>query len=329
MVRLRNIEESAIQLFIRVFGSLLARIIQYMGRTGYGTAKCIEKKVLPVSIHFYQPIPDIDALEKSGVWGNVSELQGIVFQPQQYLDRLMELGIKFSGECSWPNKSTGDPRQFFLDNHCFSYGCAAPLHSIIRDIKPKRIIEIGSGNSSKIIAAALGLNHHEGCDSDYTIIDPYASNETMNISPDFRVLKMQVESVPLHEFEALRENDILFIDSSHVCKIGSDVNYEILEILPRLNKGVYIHFHDIPMPYEYDKVYSTNPSFRMFWTESYLLQAFMICNRDFEIILPMAYLQTNYLEDLKKAFPHSLEACFGWSSGSFWIKRVQDNTITL
>ena len=115
---------------------------------------------------------------------------------------------------------------------------------------------------------------------------------------------------------------ILFIDSSHVCKMGSDVNFEILEILPSLNTGVYVHFHDINLPYEYPKIYATNPNFRMFWTESYLLQAFLTCNNEYQIVLPMDYLQRHYLDDLKNSFPASTKTEFGWVSGSFWIKRI-------
>lgn len=163
------------------------------------------------------------------------------------------------------------------------------------------------------------MQNHE---TKYTIIDPYSSLDITQFPINTNIMLQPVELVNLEIFESLEENDILFIDSSHVCKTGSDVNFEILEILPILKKGVLIHFHDIPMPFEYPNVYATNPDFRVFWTESYLLQAFLICNNDFQIELSMSYLQANFLEDLKIAFPHSLKADFGWVSGSIWIRRV-------
>jgi hypothetical protein len=121
-------------------------------------------------------------------------------------------------------------------------------------------------------------------------------------------------------FERLEENDILFIDSSHSVKIGSDVNFLYLEVLPRLKPGVVVHIHDIPMPYEYTKTYATNPAFRMFWTESYLLQAFLIYNSEFEVLLSMAYLQGSHPDLYREAFP-SFDPEADTGSGSIWIRR--------
>jgi hypothetical protein len=135
-------------------------------------------------------------------------------------------------------------------------------------------------------------------------------------------MKQQIETTDISIFKELSANDILFIDSSHVCKIGSDVNFEILEVLPILNPGVFIHFHDIALPYEYPKIYATNPEFRVFWTESYLLQAFLSCNHDFEIVLPVAYIQSVYQSDFRRIFDKGNNAAL-WHSGSFWIKRVK------
>ena len=297
-------------------------IMQKMAVTGKSTDKCLQHGFLPVPIQFYQPIPDIEELEKRGVWDKVSSLKGIYFEPGEYLDFIRQLSIEYANECTWPNDPSENPMQFHLHNGCFSYGCAAPLHCIIRHNKPKRIIEIGSGNSSKVINSAIILNSQQGHDTIYTIIDPYSNLDDKNFYPNTIVIRKPVELMDPEFFESLGENDILFIDSSHVCKMGSDVNFEILEVLPSLKKGVYIHFHDVDLPYEYAKIYSTNPAFRVFWTESYLLQAFLACNKDFKIVLPMRYLQSTHGDDLKEFFPESAKTDFGFVSGSFWITRI-------
>jgi hypothetical protein len=128
-------------------------------------------------------------------------------------------------------------------------------------------------------------------------------------------------------FDQLGNGDILFIDSGHVVRTGGDVNYLIVDVLPRLASGVIIHFHDINLPRDYPKVYATNPKFRMFWTEAYLLQAFLSCNSQFEIILPMAFLMENHMDRFRTAFPLFDPEMHKHRSGSFWIRRVQNQNL--
>ena len=104
-------------------------------------------------------------------------------------------------------------------------------------------------------------------------------------------------------------------------KIGSDVNFLILEVLPRLKPGVIIHFHDIPMPWEYAEVYARDPASRFFWNESYLLQAFLAFNNCFEVLLSMGFLQTEYMDEFCAAFP-KFKLAENWAnSGSLWMRR--------
>ena len=320
-----SLKKRLLKIFPIIFRPFLIPIMKRIALTGEGTENCLKHGFLPVAVHFYQPIPDIFDLERRNVWDRISKMRGIKFEPEKYIEFLKQLGSKFAGECDWPNEPSNNLNDFHLHNGCFSYGCAAPLHCIIRQFKPKRVVEIGSGNSSKIIAGAIKINSVQNHETEYTIVDPYTSLEQKNFPRKTNIIRTQVELLDLSLFESLEENDVLFIDSSHVCKIGSDVNFEILDILPLLKKGVFIHFHDINLPYEYPKIYATNPSFRVFWTESYLLQAFLICNHDFEICLPMDFLQHNYLKILTETFPLSSKTNFGWVSGSFWIKRVSES----
>jgi hypothetical protein len=299
-------------------------MVKHMATTGQGTNECLEIGCLPMKVHFYSPIPDIKDLESRKIWEKKSELPGIDFRPREQLTLLEELGHEFGSECDWPLTPTAIPTQFYLKNNSFSYGCASALHTMIRHFKPQHFIEIGSGNSSKIISKALEMNEEEDPSRtpEYIIVDPYPSKMiSTQLSCVSRVVKEKVECVDLKLFDILGENDILFVDSGHTVRTGSDVNLMILEVLPRLRPGVIVHFHDINLPYEYLKSYFTNPQFRMFWTEAYLLQAFLTFNRDFEILLAMNYLQTDHMSDYCKAFPRfKLED--NWAnSGSFWIRR--------
>jgi hypothetical protein len=279
-------------------------IVHYMASTGEGTNECMDKGCLPVLAHYYQPIPDLKDLEARKIWDKVSELRGVDWNPPRFIENLRELAV-YSDECDWPNDPTENPMDFYLNNNCFSYGCAATLYSMIRKNKPKHIIEVGSGNSSRVIASALRVNMAEEnmYKPQYIIIDPYSNLDVSLFPEGTELFKQRVETLDPSYFQLLNANDILFIDSSHVCKIGSDVNFEILEVLPSLNRDVYIHFHDISLPYEYPKIYATNPSFRMFWTESYLLQAFLSNNPNYEILLPMGYIQVRYGNEFRTMFP--------------------------
>jgi hypothetical protein len=317
------------KIFSKIFAKLfnikrwLPKQIYNVALTGELSEQCLEEGALPMLVHYYSPVPDIKDLKARQVWSKRSDLPGIDFRSQFQIDLVKELGKEYGDECAWPENQTNDKREFFTHNGGFSYGCAAVLQTMIRKFKPKNIIEIGSGNSSKIIADALSLNKKESNEKfNYVVIDPYPSDTTRKkIKEITHLIDKRVELVDFKEFEILKENDILFIDSSHTVKIGGDVNFLYLEVLPRLNPGVIVHVHDIPMPYEYSITYATNPTFRMFWTESYLLQAFLTYNSAFEIMLAMSTMQTEHMDVFCDAF-QKFDLAKNWSnSGSFWIRR--------
>jgi len=293
-------------------------LVSYMAESGAGTDKCLDAGVFPMQVHFYQPIPDIKNLERRNVWQKVSELNGIAWEPDKFIANMREIAL-FQPEKSWARELPENSMEFCLENSSFSYICASFLYGMIRKKQPKRIIEIGSGNSSKVILKALADNGD--CKIKYTIIDPYCAFEENKFAPfNAEIMRVPVEETDISLFKELKENDILFIDSSHTVRIGGDVNFEILDILPILASGVIVHFHDIAMPYEYEKIYATNPKFRVFWTESYLLQAFLAFNSQYEILLPAIYLCREKLEIVKECFPGIIKP-IDWSSSSFWIRR--------
>lgn len=294
-------------------------VFKKIAELGYGSNLCLKYGFLPVPVHFYSAIPDVEELKQRKIWDKKSHLPGIDFNKKEQIALLKELGANFGDECEWPLDRTKDATSFYINNSSFGYGCAAGLYTIIRKFKPKNIIEIGSGNSSRIVRQALKKNDRS---SQYTIIDPYPGKDIYHnkIKPN-RLIKEKVELVDPIIFKKLKANDILFIDSSHSVKIGSDVNYLFLEVLPILNPGVIIHIHDINLPYEYPKEYAQNEYFRQFWTEQYLLQAFLACNNDYKVLLGMNYLMTDHLKVFKKAFKNYDSSIHKQVSGGFWIQR--------
>lgn len=310
----KTLKVSLFRLFVRL---VIAPIIRFMAYMGEGTESCLKLKCLPMPINYYSPIPDIEALKRRMVWENRSPMHGRDFRPEDQLQLLAEIGRACGKECDWPVKEPKGKGSFYSANGRFSYGRAATLHCMIPYFKTRRIIEVGSGFSSLVISEALKMN---GEPFSHTVIDPFP-HEFVNSLPVF-LIRNQVEVIAPSTFEQLQENDILFIDSSHSVKTGSDVNFLILDILPTITPGVLIHFHDVCLPYGYPEVYHTNPRSRVFWTEAYLLQALLAFNKSFKVLLAMNFIMQDCLEYFRNAFLLANEERERMKSGSFWIRKV-------
>lgn len=190
---------------------------------------------------------------------------------------------------------------------------------MIRHFKPRRIIEIGSGTSTGVSAMTIQKNHQEtGIEASLIAIEQHPEQQLIDGFPGLSELRqIPVQDVPLAEFERLGENDILFIDSSHMLKTGSDVQYEFLEIIPRLRKGVVVHVHDIFFPYDYPRFFPMEWS--MFWNEAYLLQAFLAFNPAFEVLWSSSYLHHYHPSALQQAFSrHDPQKAI---PSSLWMQR--------
>jgi len=263
--------------------------------------------------HFYDPIPDTSQLPDR-LWERPSEMIGIDQNIESQAALLEE--IAGSGLKEYQAIGTEGPASAFAGID------GAMLYSLIRKLKPRRMIEIGSGASTLLSLRALQHNRAENPadQGEFTAIEPYPSETVREaLRGKGTLIEEKVENLPLALFEALGENDILFIDSSHSVKIGSDVLYEILEILPRLKKGVHIHIHDIFLPYHYPKDWVKGR--KIFWTEQYLLQSFLACNQDFEILWSPGSMAHRMPERLAAHFPgydHEREP-----AGSFWMRRCR------
>lgn len=299
----------------------LARHVKFMADTGAGTEACLAKGALPLPVHFYSPVPDLADLDARGVFARRSQLGGIEMDMPAQVRRLTDLGRQFGQECSWPHEPANE-QTYATSASGFSYGCASALHMLLRANRPRRIIEVGSGWSSRVIASAIRQNAAGGAPvCRYTIVDPYPGDATRKLPGVSDVLPQRVETLPESFFDDLDEGDVLFVDSGHTVRIGGDVNFLILDILPRLKPGVLVHFHDIALPYEYDRGYIANPAFRVLWTEAYMLQAFLAFNSAFEVLLSMNALMLDHAAEVRAALPAYDPSVHREISHSFWIRR--------
>jgi len=251
--------------------------------------------ILPV--HYYSPIPDTRILRKRPeLWLSELPLDGLDLNINEQKHLVEEIYHLFHEEyMALPLERTNDPTQYHLNNGSFGFMSGQMHYGMIRHFKPKKIIEVGSGYSTLVSLAALRKNAAEGHQCDFITIDPYPTSFITKDTPGIKQLLIKkVEDIDVTFFDQLSENDILFIDSSHTVKLGGDVNFLILEALPRLKKGVIIHIHDIHFPYEYFKSYALEN--HLFWQEQYLVQAFLAYNKAFKILWCASYMHYKYPE---------------------------------
>lgn len=288
---------------LRLLARLTAPVLSVMARTGIGSADYLKHGVLPVPLHYYQPVFDPESIP-AAVWERRSDLPGIDFDPDGQL-ALLERLAAFAGECDWPERAS-DSEGYYWQNSSFGFSSACLLHCIVRHLRPHGVLEVGAGMSTRLLTAALQANEDEsGRRGRILSVDPY-QHAGAGASPDDRceLLAEEVQSVPLERFTALQAGDLLFIDSSHVVRTGGDVNFLYLDVLPRLAPGVVVHVHDVQLPYEYHRGYSAaTHSARLYWTEQYMLQAFLALNSRFTVLLAGYWLHREHPERFAEVFP--------------------------
>jgi predicted O-methyltransferase YrrM len=271
--------------------------------------------------HYYQPIPDTRTLSDRH-FERQSEMVGINMNESMQLSLLSKFGQLYKSEYdAFPKEPTQVQHEFYLNNRTFASVDAEMLYCMIRHLKPKRVYEIGSGFSTCLAAQAILENKVEGAgDCELVAIEPYPNEIIAKGFPGLsKLMKQKLEDIPFTIFSALSENDILFIDSSHILKMGSDVQYEYLELLPRINPGVIVHVHDIFLPAEYPKEWMLKH--QRFWNEQYVLQAFLSFNESFEVLWGSSFMHLKHPKELQQAFT-SYDPQTAWP-GSFWMQRVK------
>jgi predicted O-methyltransferase YrrM len=268
-------------------------------------------------VHFYEPIPDTRML-KPALWSTPSECVGVVWRDADQVQLLEQFAENLRHEYeAFPLSNAAG---YYVDNPLYSTVDGEILYCMIRTLKPGRIIEIGSGFSTLLAAEASRENQRQDPERrcELIAIDPFPKDELKNkIVRRASLVQKPVQDVPLSLFADLQANDILFIDSTHIATIGSDVCYEILEILPRLKRGVAVQFHDIFLPWQYPS-HLIDDHF-VFWNEQYLLHAFLAFNDEFEIMWSSNFMDTEHPELLDSAFSRYVPG--ETRASSLWIRR--------
>jgi len=313
----------------KIFYSNLRRIFLIAQRLG----------VHIIPNHYYYPVPDTRFLTKK-VFSYQTEHIGIDLNEEAQLELLSIFQSKYKEEYDrFPRYPTNIPYQYYTTNGNFKSVDGEILYCIIRHFKPQKIIEIGSGYSTFCSAEAILKNQEENKNykCELISIEPYPNRTLQDGFPGLsELIPKKLQEVPLNIFKTLTENDILFIDSSHIVNIGNDVQYEFLEILPRLNKGVFVHIHDIFLPAEYPSEWALN-LFR-FYNEQYLLQSFLTFNDNFKVFWAGKFMHLKHQDKLEKAFdslkkdklylnnlklsPYKDRWPIEWPA-SFWINKIK------
>lgn len=282
--------------------------------------------------HYYWPVPDLHDLE-AREWPDNSNLVGFDLNLEKQLQWVRQLTARYRSEWSFSDRPTGFT-EYHYNNGLFEAVDAEMAYSFVRHFKPSKIIEVGGGFSTRILAAALKANRVAGeKDGELITIEPFPSPGLRAIT---NLISTRIQDVDLDLFLSLQDGDILFLDSSHVVSVGSDVVREYLEILPRLQPGVIVHVHDIFLPSDYprDAVLSN----LCFWSEQYLLQAFLTFNPQFEVLWGSSAMQHHHPDVLLESFPRWDHSYRGMRKGvrqflptrdrdrvwpsSFWMRRL-------
>jgi Methyltransferase domain len=249
-------------------------------------------------VHFYFPVPDLSRLEKNFWPGGPGE-SVLEFDIPAQLNRL-QAWHEFAAE--WNFEKAAEAYEFHINNGFFETVDAEIAYSLVRERKPRTILEVGGGNTTRLLASALRKNAEENAPGQLLTIEPEPDAVLQKGFPgSTKVIRTRVQDVPPDFFDQLEAGDILFLDSTHVVMLGSDVVYEILEILPRLKPGVLVHFHDIFTPAEYPQKFVMNNL--CFWGEQYMLQAFLCGNRNYRILWSSSMMQLAYPKVLRGVFP--------------------------
>jgi predicted O-methyltransferase YrrM len=260
--------------------------------------QCVGVDVLPR--HFYSEIPNIRDLKKNRSWQRAYSLVGVagtdIDQQLRWLRDICPPELASVLPSLELRQRAGEA------NGALGYGPieADLLYCFVRKQAPRRMIQVGAGTSTWV---ALQAAQDAGNNIDITCVDPFPTKYLQQLSANgsIKLRDVAVQQLRPAELSELGPGDVLFIDSTHTVSPGSDVSYLILEVLPRLAKGVFVHFHDVTMPYDYMPHLLSSDLF--FWTESVLLHAFLIGNPRFEIRLGCAMVHDAALERAQEILP--------------------------
>lgn len=276
--------------------------------------------------HYYSAIPDPADLRRRAarLWARQEAMPGVDLRVPQQLALLQAVAPHTAlidyplDDPSPPGTFTGVPASppvYYYRNGMFPVLDAEFLFAALCHFRPARVIEVGSGFSSLVMA---DVNRRVfGGRMDITCIEPYPRDFLRAGVPGIARLRTErVEEVALDVFGELAAGDLLFIDSSHVSKTGSDVNFLFFEVLPRLAPGVMVHLHDIFLPDEYPEPWVLGEG--RSWNEQYLLRAFLQYNAAWDVLWMAHYMLSRHGDAVSAVFPRCPALGDG---GSLWMRR--------
>jgi hypothetical protein len=258
----------------------------------------------------YSPIPDVGALP-ADTWVRPRSMPGIDWRPLRQREVLSSLSSELA--------RFDVPPPYRQRNFSYDGADAEVLFGMIRFQRPNRIIEIGAGYSTLVISAAVRSLVAEGHEVVFTSVDPFPPSMLSPLPEGLATLTaVPAQALPTSDFTALAPGDVLFLDTTHVVKVGGEVNWLFLEVLPRLKPGVLVHVHDIFLPFEYPREWLEDRGY--YWAEQYLLQALLSGSAAFEVLLALHWLS-------RSCPPHDLP----WSQpagslpSAFWMRRAEES----
>ena len=267
--------------------------------------------------HFYSPIPTRTEIETRLQFLKRMDdrLPGIDLRTEQQRE-ILRTFQRFYGELPFRDEKTEDLRYYF-DQTVFCHADAIFLYSFLRHIQPQRIIEVGSGFSSAVMLDTVERFFEQS--PQITFIEPFPVNLKRLLRPrDFdriSFIEDRVQAVPIERFRSLAAGDLLFIDSSHVMKCGSDLQFLMFDVLPHLPKGVFVHFHDVFPAFEYPQDWLVKG---WYWNEDYVLRAFLSYNSAWEIYWFGSYAVGAFRSLVRETMP----LCLKNPGGSLYIRRI-------
>lgn len=312
--------QSRLSLQMAMIGLHLLRLSglynSYFGRWRFAMFDRAQQAGLHVTpVHYYTPIPDTSALAFDDATPRY------LAAGEDALDEAMEdltaiatrYANTFSRIASRPRSETVE--DFRFGKAPYSTVEAETLYGLIRSRRPGKVVEIGCGHTTFLIAEAI--RDEDGYAPDYTCIEPYRPDYLKTPPTEVsRFIDQPLQDVPLETFQDLEAGDILFIDSSHVVAYGSDTVHELTTILPVLKPGVLVHIHDIFLPYEYPTKWLKES--RFFWAEQYMLSTLMRDNPRYRILFPLHQLYRQRRAPLQALFPLLEDPAH--VPGAYWIE---------
>ena len=266
---------------------------------------------------YYSPLNDCDQLETNrDVWKSQEISADINWEIEEQMAVARKIGRYVEELRDIPIHPPADGSLFAWKNNFWENADAIAQYGIVRSHKPARYVEIGCGWSTLLLKKALAENAKEGSRTDVTLIEPYPNPRLFKHFPShWTIHRSTIQRASLVIFDSLEAGDVLFYDGSHCSKVGSDVNWFFFKILPRLKPGVIIHLHDIFLPNEYPEPWIFERG--QTWNEQYVLQAFLMNNRDYRILIANRFLFTQRQKELEQLY-QSIQPVYG---SSFWMQK--------